>query len=304
MNKTGTISDSWAFRLIIINVAVYLSQEFLFLGESKGLITHYFALYPILVKEGFIWQLFSYMFLHGNWMHIFFNMYALLLFGVPIEEVWGSKKFIIYYIFTGIGAGLSIFILNLILGGEALLIPTIGASGAVFGILLAFGILFPNSQILLFFVVPIKAKYLVILYGGIEIYSMINTMGSSPISHIGHLGGLFFGIVYFLFTRRHEIRFKSSKLKSKYFKEIKNRDINAKENISGSSMSLLQILNKVKTSGAQSLTDDEYQNIKLLSIIKDRANTCIDDDFNIEDDYCAKCEDYEACIIKAINKYI
>ena len=144
-------------------------------------------------------------------MHIFFNMYALLLFGIPIEQLWGPKKFLIYYFFTGVGAGITIFVMNLVLGDIGFFIPTIGASGAVFGLLLAFGMLFPEAELLVFFFVPMKAKYLVILYGGIELYLQISSGGQSSVSHLGHLGGLVFGLIYFLVTRRKGIEFKAKK---------------------------------------------------------------------------------------------
>jgi membrane associated rhomboid family serine protease len=192
MNKINRVAKSQniVMTLLIINVAVFFLQEFTNLAI--------FALIPSLVAQGYIFELFTYMFLHGGFFHIFINMYALLIFGTAIEQIWGSKKFLIYYLITGIGAGLCIFIMNYFVIPDLMNIPTIGASGAIFGILLAFGILFPDNIILLFFVIPLKAKYMVILYGGLELYFFF-TQSASGISHVGHLGGLLAGILYFVF---------------------------------------------------------------------------------------------------------
>lgn len=300
------MSKSWAFRLIIANIAVYLIVGSLFPGESQFKITYYFGLIPALVlHKGFIWQLFTYMFLHGNFMHLFVNMYALLIFGIPIEDLWGSKKFFGYFLFTGIGAGITIFILNMAIGGSAAQIPTIGASGAIFGLLLAFGMLFPDAQILLFFVLPIKAKYLVILYGGFELYSLMSTMGEGNISHIGHLGGLLFGIIYFLVTRRRGVKFTSKKLTAVISRENEKREINIPSNKTDNKPFLFHILKKVKSGGGETLSDDEFQQIRYLSImLQDITDKCVEEDFNIEDPYCEKCEHIEACLIREIYKYI
>ncbi|TAL37402.1 MAG: rhomboid family intramembrane serine protease, partial [Spirochaetes bacterium] len=144
----------WVFKLIGINVVVFLIQmltisyQYAYSINGQGgqtpVMTFYLGLIPALVVEsGYVWQIFSYMFLHNpfGFAHIFFNMYALLIFGLPIEQTWGPRRFLAYYLFCGTGAGLSIFIINVISQGSTYAIPTIGASGAVFGVLLAFGIL-------------------------------------------------------------------------------------------------------------------------------------------------------------------
>lgn len=179
-------------------------------------------------------QLFTYMFLHGNFSHLFFNMFALWMFGKILEQIWGQKKFLIYYTITGIGAGIiqlivtELRIQNLaaqidpssvemvmregldvlqknmnysdsLLGelNQMINTTTVGASGAVFGILLAFGMLFPNSQIMLLIPpIPIKAKYFVAIYGAIELYMGISNNPADNVAHFAHLGGMLFG--YFL----------------------------------------------------------------------------------------------------------
>ena len=142
-----------------------------------------------------LWQLLTYMFLHGGLWHILFNMWALWVFGHALETVWGMKRFFTYYFFTGIGAGLTVVALAL-WAGQAGMSVTIGASGAIYGLLLAFGVLFPDQPLYLFFIpVPIPAKYAVILLGGFAFVASIT--GILPgISSIGHLGGLLFGAIF------------------------------------------------------------------------------------------------------------
>ncbi len=160
------------------------------------------------------YQLVTHMFMHGNFVHLFFNMYSLVIFGIVLEQVWGSKKFFIYYMVTGLGAAaLHSLVLWLEVsslegayqagnmmaatGIENLMrTPTVGASGAVYGVLLAYGMLFPNNVLqLLFPPVALKAKWFVLIFGAIELFLGISNTGSN-IAHFAHLGGMLFG--YFL----------------------------------------------------------------------------------------------------------
>ena len=136
------------------------------------------------------WQLISYGFLHGGFNHLFFNMFALWMFGLPIERMWGSRKFAEYYFICILGAGLVQLLVQYISDGNY---PTIGASGAVFGLLLAYGVTWPNNKLfLIFFPVPIKAKWFVLIYGAAEL--IFGVTGAMPqVAHYAHLGGLFFG---------------------------------------------------------------------------------------------------------------
>ncbi|MCB2211749.1 rhomboid family intramembrane serine protease [bacterium] len=170
--------------LLILNVAVFLLQQLF-----DRVITYYFGLIPALFWSGYIWQPVSYMFLHGGFFHIFFNMFVLWMFGRTLETIWGPSRFLKYYFICGIGAGL----LNaLITPGSG--IPIVGASGAIYGLLLAFGVLFPNQPIYLYFLFPVKAKYFVIGLVVIEFISGFNP--ASPVAHFAHLGGMLFGFVY------------------------------------------------------------------------------------------------------------
>ncbi|MDT8450432.1 MAG: rhomboid family intramembrane serine protease [Wenzhouxiangellaceae bacterium] len=142
------------------------------------------------------WQLLTYALLHGGIGHLFFNMFALYMFGLPIEQTWGSRRFAIYYVVCVLGAGLVQLATAWVSGG---VYPTIGASGGVFGLLLAFGVMYPNQRILLLIPpVPIRAKYFVILYGLLTLFfGITGTMGG--IAHFAHLGGMLFGLAMILY---------------------------------------------------------------------------------------------------------
>src|SRR2546422_5522005 len=171
---------------LIVNVAVYSLQPFL---ESQ--IVTYLGLVPYLVWRNFyLWQLFTYQFLHGGLLHILFNMFALWMFGCTLERRWGSEFFLKYYFVSVIGGG----ILNvLLMPGQTA--PSIGASAGVYGILLAYGLIYPNRIVYFYFLFPIKMKYFVWIIGGIAFYSSV-TPGQGGIAHLAHLGGMVFGYLY------------------------------------------------------------------------------------------------------------
>jgi membrane associated rhomboid family serine protease len=150
----------------------------------------YFGLNKILSYR-LIWQLITYQFLHGSVFHLVFNMLALWMFGSPLESDWGTRRFMRYYLICGVGAGICDLVLNLIVGGHA---PTIGASGAIYGVLLAFGVCYPEQTVLMNFLFPIKAKYMVMIYGAIALYGSMGV--NSGVSNIAHLGGMAVGFVY------------------------------------------------------------------------------------------------------------
>lgn len=155
----------------------------------------YAALWPLGSGRFEFWQLGSYMFLHGGLGHIFFNLFALWIFGQPMERLWGTQRFLVYYLICGLGAGLIQLFVNP--GG-----PTVGASGAVYGLLLAFGMKFPNQVIMLLFPpIPIQAKYFVMIYGALELFSGLTRPGSG-IAHFAHLGGMLVGFALIMYWRR------------------------------------------------------------------------------------------------------
>lgn len=152
------------------------------------------------------WQLVSYAFLHGSLLHLFTNMFAMWMFGIPIERLWGSGRFAVYYFVCIVGAGTVQLLVASAAVAEVGPYPTIGASGGVFGVLLAFGMMFPNQRILLLFPpIPMRAKWFVILYGAFELYAGISgTM--SGVAHFAHLGGMLFGFLLIQFWRYRALR--------------------------------------------------------------------------------------------------
>lgn len=230
-------------NLLIINGLFFLAM--MALSSSFGIdLVKYLGLHVFQSEYFKPHQLVSYIFMHGGMSHILFNMFALWMFGSNIENYWGGKRFLIYYLITGLGAGfihLGVVEAQLIslansmsmediamvrdeglailesgrnysdsnLGKYNLLLntPTVGASGAVFGLLLAFGMMFPNSQIYLYFLFPIKAKYFVILYGAFELYSGIQNNPGDNVAHFAHLGGMLFGYILIKYWEKHPSRF-------------------------------------------------------------------------------------------------
>ncbi|MCQ2285136.1 MAG: rhomboid family intramembrane serine protease [Bacteroidales bacterium] len=247
-------------NLLIINVLVFLAtyvfQKTGICDLEKWLGLHYFG-----APDFHIWQIITYMFMHANFEHIFFNMFALWMFGSAIENHWGTKRFLIYYIITGIGAALvhyviiffqihpTIALFNQFLDNPSLdtfrylvennkdvrlkdmfannllclqqnpgsldelvyitanvkdqllnSFTIVGASGAVYGLLLAFGMLFPNDRIYLYFLLPIKAKWFVVIFGAIELITGLTAVDG--IAHFAHLGGMLFGIILILLWRK------------------------------------------------------------------------------------------------------
>ena len=186
--------------LIIANVAVFFIYQ-LFEPVEKFLIDEG-ALYPVFYNnygslhfnlDFKLWQLVTYMFLHADFSHIFFNMFSLWMFGRIIEQTLGTKRFLAFYFISGIGAGLCQIIMQMFTENSPVA-ATIGASGACYGILLAFGLLYPNQKIFLLIPpIPIKAKWLVIGYAILEAYLAFNT--DSNIAHLAHLGGMLFGLL-------------------------------------------------------------------------------------------------------------
>jgi membrane associated rhomboid family serine protease len=181
---------SRAVRMLIITcVIVFVLQTFDDFAGGHTLI-HSFGLTPFLVVHNFyFWQLVTYIFLHGGILHILFNMLGLWMFGSDLERLWGAQKFTIYFFVCGVGAGLFTVLLS-----PSSPVATIGASGAIYGILLAFGMLFPN-RIIYWIIFPIRAKWFVLIMGGLAFYSSLSA-NDSGIANIAHLGGMLFGLLY------------------------------------------------------------------------------------------------------------
>jgi len=229
-------------NLLIINGLLFLATISL---ESYGIdLTQLLGLHQFQSEDFMPHQLITHFFMHGNFTHLFFNMFALWMFGKILENVWGAKRFLIYYMITALGAaalhlGVSQYEimslqsqinpsdLNILLENGRSVIesnkyytnpfmqkldllintPTVGASGAVFGILLAFGMLFPNTLLYIYFAIPIKAKYFVMIYGALELYSGLSNNPADNVAHFAHLGGMLFGYLLLKYWQKNNTQF-------------------------------------------------------------------------------------------------
>jgi len=212
-------------NLLIINILAFLAMWVLSKANIIDL-NNLFGLHFLFASKFHVWQFVTYMFMHANFEHIFFNMFALWMFGCVVERVWGGKKFLFYYIICGIGAGLlqeiaQFFWLYFDFNSQSPLsisqavevmksystnlngLTTVGASGAIYGILLAFGMTFPEERIFIFpLPVPIKAKWFIMIYIAIELFSALATPGDN-VAHIAHLGGMLFGYLLIKYWNKH-----------------------------------------------------------------------------------------------------
>lgn len=173
--------------IVGVNVAVFLLQLF---GSGLTL----FALWPL--QSGLFrpWQVLTYGFMHGSWLHIFFNMFAVFMFGSEVERLFGARRYLVYYLLCVVGAALMHLIVVSVAPGMPLA-PTVGASGGVFGLLLAFGMAFPRRELIIFPIpVPIQAWLAVTLYGAMELFLGV-TRTASGVAHFAHLGGMATGFV-------------------------------------------------------------------------------------------------------------
>ena len=212
-------------NLLIINVLAYLVG--MLFGIHSGGFNDLFGLHFFLAPDFGLYQLVTYMFMHASLSHLFFNMFALWMFGCIVERTWGARKFLFYYMACGIGAGLlqemAQFVQFYMLAAENIhgfsvsqimtvakasavginLWTTVGASGAIYGILLAFGMLYPEERMFIFpLPVPIKAKFFVVGYAAIELFMAFSTSGDG-VAHLAHLGGMLFGFLLIRYWRRH-----------------------------------------------------------------------------------------------------
>ena len=205
--------------LLIANVAMFVAT--LLVPEIKL----YLGLMPdAVLGSGYVWQLATYAFLHADVFHILFNMLALWMFGVELERVWGTRFFVKYYAITAVGAGLvtlAVSLLPVSFGPRMYYSLTIGASGAIYGLLLAYGLSFPNRPIYLYFLFRIPAKYFVMIIGAVAFLSSISNQPGG-ISHAAHLGGL--GVGYFYLKGRRLLRINPlAELKYRYLRWRINR---------------------------------------------------------------------------------
>ena len=293
-------------NLLIVNVVAFLLCYVLGKDASGGyLLNNYLGLHFFLASDFQVYQLVTYMFMHGGFEHILFNMFALWMFGCVVERVWGAKKFLFYYIACGVGAGLFQEIAQYIsfvvedlaayttvrtstgimLMGEYLNSwTTVGASGAIYGILLAFGMIFPEERIFIFpLPIPIKAKYFVIGYAAIELFSALATTGDG-VAHIAHLGGMVFGFFMIRYWRkqangygssakdafdklrdalggkRNRMRYNSYRGES-YSNNAHQQDWEYNKKKQATQEEIDRILDKIRKSGYDSLSKEEKQTL-------------------------------------------
>jgi membrane associated rhomboid family serine protease len=182
--------------LLVSNVAIFVIYFF----SSRGLraVFDLLALRPAdVVTHFYLWQLVTYSFLHGGIGHILFNMLALWMFGTEFERLWGTRRFLRFYFFCAAGAGLCVIVGNYLFGNPE--VATIGSSGAIYGILLASAVMWPDRQMLFYFLIPLKMKYFVMIIGAIAFFNSFNP--ASPVSDVAHLGGMLFGYVFLKLPR-------------------------------------------------------------------------------------------------------
>ena len=220
------------------------------------------------------------MFMHGSFAHIFFNMFALWMFGNSIENTWGPKRFLIFYMVCGIGAGLIQELVqyiqlsdiqnydNVNLGGRIIsvddylnMLTTVGASGAIYGILLAFGMMWPDSRIYIYFAIPIKAKYFVIFYGLLELFMGFNSVDN--VAHFAHVGGMLWGFLLILYWRHKDNgwtpNFKIKWNKNKTYNDRPKSDWDYNRDRADDERRTNQILEKISKGGYSSLTEEEKE---------------------------------------------
>lgn len=297
MNNIPSITKN----LLIINVLAFFAT---WVFEKQGLdLTATFGLHFFMAKDFSFYQLVTYLFMHGSFMHLFFNMFAVWMFGTVMERVWGAKRFLIYYLVCGIGAGiiqegvqyinyanenLAAYDFVMTSSGRITteaylnLWTTVGASGAVYAILLAFGMTFPNERMFIIpFPFPIKAKWLIGGYIVIEVWSALNTPGDG-IAHMAHLGGMLFGFLLIRYWRKHpniEQRFNGQngffqQMKKQYENKRRNtfhyqpstetprwEGHKEKEEDSARQAEIDAILDKIRKSGYDSLTKEEKKKL-------------------------------------------
>jgi len=278
-------------NLLIINGIIYLVANLILANISVNgvpaeiIITRYFALIPLsgftmgltstgelLVASFYPWQLISYQFLHGSFSHIFFNMLMLWMFGMEIENLWGSKKFLLFYLLCGVGGALLQLIAQYVLGLS--MAPTVGASGAIFGVMVAFAMMFPDRYIFIYFLIPVKAKYLIVFMVIIE---FLSAGQASLVAHIVHLGGAVIGFLFIIFDKGNTLSINnlinsikkpsSSSSQSRFrrgepYKNVEDAEYYELNNKNSEKHEVDQkeidaILDKISKSGYQNLTEKE-----------------------------------------------
>jgi len=239
--------------LIIINVTMYLLQ---LISSSHIDLIGIFGLSTTTVWP-LIWQPVTYMFMHGGLWHVAINMFVLWMFGGELESIWGKNDFLKYYFITGVGAGLIWLLFNIGSSNDIL----IGASGAVYGILMAYGLMFPNRTVYVYFLFPIKVKWFVLFIGLVAFFSSMGT--GSNISHLTHLSGMLIGYIYLRFNNHwRRISFNFRKKYVELRTTFKNK---SKENESKTQQEVDMLIDKANICGWESLSKEEQNKLRISS---------------------------------------
>lgn len=266
-------------NLLIINGIFFLATIAMDMVWHIDL-ANYLGLHYIGASDFRPYQFVTYMFMHGSFAHLFFNMFALWMFGNAIENAWGPKRFLIFYFVCGIGAGLTQELVqyiqlsdiqnfqNVNLGGRIVpvedylnMLTTVGASGAVYGILLAFGMMWPNSMIYLYFLIPIKTKWFVLIYGLLELFTGFSSIDN--VAHFAHVGGMVFGLLLILYWKNQgnggnsKFKIKFNKNKSGNGRPKSDWDYNKERHDKDRKTD--EILDKISRGGYDSLTKEEKE---------------------------------------------
>ncbi|PCJ11084.1 MAG: rhomboid family intramembrane serine protease [Candidatus Neomarinimicrobiota bacterium] len=235
--------------IISINFLIFILQYL------SGMEDELFTIFGIVPSKTFgelmLWQPFTYLFFHGGIWHVLINMFVLWMFGSELEKFWGKKEFLRFFFITGIGSGLITILFSLSSTN-----PVVGASGAIYGVLLAYGLLFPNRLVYLYFLIPIKVKYLVMLIGAIAFFSSLNP-GNSNISHLTHLSGMVIGFIYLRSsinwnTINHFVIHRKDEIK-RHYEEKKNEQREALK------LQVDAILDKINDVGYDNLSESERE---------------------------------------------
>lgn len=244
--------------LLIINVIFYLVPRIFYLNLN----TFYYILGLVperLINGLYLWQLVTYLFVHGGFWHIFFNMFVLWMFGSELERTWGSKEFLKFYFIAGIGAGLFNVLFSL-LSPSAWQTPVIGASGAIYGVLVAYAMLFPERLVYIWFLIPVKVKYLVIFLVAIE---FLSTYRPDGVAHFAHLGGALIGFLYLRYNMRWRLKkWSMTDLIQRLREERMNRKREEGDKLMEEVDSILDKINKV---GYENLTRREKKILEKAS---------------------------------------
>ena len=231
--------------LIIINVGLFLLR---FVAKSQIDLAGIFGLSPNTVWP-MIWQPITYMFIHGDLFHVLINMFVLWMFGSEMESIWGRTQFLRYYFLTGVGSGLVWLLFN---AGQSYSV-LIGASGAIYGILIAYGMMFPNRTVYLYFMIPIKVKWFVVFLGAVAFLSSFNN--NTNISHLTHLSGMVIGFVYLrYYWHWKDFRFSVHKQIEEFRSSISSKRDQKKIEMQNE---VDQLLDKINETGYDNLTEEE-----------------------------------------------